>query len=128
MAAEGLVQLRDSHPASGDLSAHQYKIVVFDGSGELALAATAGTGGYVLLDKPDAQGKYGTILLAGKGKVIAGATVAKGDYLTNEVTTGHAVPLTAAAGTNETVVGIALEDGADGQLIKILVAPSIAQG
>lgn len=120
MAVEGLLQIRDSHPASGDLSSHQYKIVAIDGNAELALAATAGTGGFVLLDKPDAQGVNGTVLLLGKGKVIAGDTVASGAWLTNEVTTGHAV--TAAAGNN--AIGIALEDGVDGQLIKFLAVPS----
>ena len=121
-------QIRDSQPASADLSAHQYKIVVFDGSAELALAATAGTGGFILLDKPNAQGVQGTILLMGKGKVIAGGTVTAGAFLTNEVTTGHAVALTDGAGVSEVIVCIALEDGADGDLIKVLVAPSSTQG
>lgn len=120
MALEGMLQIRDSHPASADLSAHQYKVVNFDGSGELQLAATAGTGGFVLLDKPDAAGVNGTILLAGKGKVIAGATVAKGAFLTNEVTTGHAITAT----TGQNPIGIALEDGVDGQVIKFLATPT----
>lgn len=117
MALEGMLQIRDSQPVSGDLSAHQYKIVTFDGNAELALAATAGSGGFVLLDTPTSGN--GTILLAGKGKVIAGAAVSAGDMLSNEVTTGHAVTAT----TGQTVVGIALEDGVDGQLIKFLATP-----
>lgn len=119
MALEGMLTIRESVPASADLSSHQYKIVVYDGSGELALAATAGSGGFVLLDKPDAQGVNGTILLAGKGKVIAGDTVSAGDFLSNEVTTGHAVTAT----TGQAVIGVALEDGVDGQLIKFLAVP-----
>lgn len=119
MALEGLLQIRDSQPASADLSAHQYKIVQFDSSAELELSATGGAGGFVLLDKPDAQGVNGTILLAGKGKVIAGDTVAAGDTITNEVTTGHAITAT----TGNVVVGIALEDGVDGQLIKFIATP-----
>jgi len=119
MGLEGLLQIRDSQPASADLSAHQYKIVQFDATPELELSATGGAGGFVLLDKPDAQGINGTILLAGKGKVIAGDTVAAGAMLSNEVTTGHAITAT----TGDVVVGIALEDGVDGQLIKFIATP-----
>ena len=68
------------------------------------------------MDKPNAQGVNGTILLAGKGKVIAGATIAAGEFLTNEVTTGHATPAT----TGNAVFAQALEDGVDGDLIKVL--------
>ena len=128
MALSGLLQIRDSQPASADLSSHQFKVVNFDSSGELQLAAVAGAGGYILLDKPDAQGINGTILLVGKGKAIAGDTIAKGAFLTNEVTTGHVVALTGAAGASEVIVGIALDAAADGDLVKILVAPSSTQG
>jgi len=116
MALEGLLQIRDSQPASADLSSHQYKIVNFDGSGELQLAATQGAGGFVLLDKPNAAGVEGTILLAGKGKVIAGGTIAKGDFITNTVTTG----LAETAATGDVVVCVALEDAASGDLFKFL--------
>jgi hypothetical protein len=122
MAVEGMLQIRDSHPVSADLSAHQYKIVVLDASAELALAATGGTGGFVLLDTP-ASGN-GTILLAGKGKVIAGAAVSAGEFLSNEVTTGHAIPAT----TGDYIVGVALEDGVDGQVIKFLATPGAPAG
>lgn len=128
MALSGLLQIRDSQPASADLSAHQYKIVQFDGSGNLELSATAGDGGYILLDQPDALGVNGTILLMGKGKAIAGDTIAKGAFLTNEVTTGHVVALTAASGVSEVIVGIALDAAVDGDLVKILVTPSSTQG
>ena len=120
MALSGLVQIRDSQPVSADLSAHQYKIVNFDGSGNLQLAAVAGAGGYVLLETADAVGKNGTILLHGKGKVIAGAAVSKGDFLTNEVTTGHAI----TAVTGNTIIGIALDDAADGDLFKFYAVQS----
>lgn len=119
MALEGMLTIRESVPASADLSSHQYKIVVYDSNERLALAATGGSGGFILLDKPDALGVNGTILLAGKGKVIAGAAVAAGEFLSNEVTTGHAIP----AITGDAVVGVALEDGVDGQLIKVLAVP-----
>jgi len=128
MALSGLLQIRDSQPASADLSAHQFKVVNFDGSGELQLSATAGEGGFILLDQPDAAGINGTILLMGKGKAIAGDTIAKGAFLTNEVTTGHVVAVTGASGVSEVIVGIALDAAVDGDLVKIFVAPSSTQG
>ena len=120
MATSGLVQIRDAQPVSADLSAHQYKIVTFDGSGDLELAATGGTGGYVLLETADTAGLMGTILLAGKGKVIAGDTIAKGAFLTNEVTTGHAITAT----TGDVIMGIALEAAAVNDLFKFLAVQS----
>jgi hypothetical protein len=120
MALEGMLTIRESVPASADLSAHQYKIVEYDGSSELALSATGGNGGFILLDKPNAKGVNGTILLAGKGKVIFGDTVAAGAFLTNEVTTGHAITAT----TGDAVIGVALEAGVDGDLGKVYATQS----
>lgn len=120
MATSGLVQIRDSQPVSADLSAHRYKLVNFDGSGDLQLAAVGGAGGYVLLETADTAGKHGTILLHGKGKVIAGDTIAKGAFLTNEVTTGHAITAT----TGDIIIGIALADAVVNDVFKFYAVQS----
>lgn len=128
MAFSGLTQLLDSQPASADLSAHQFKVVVFDAAPELALAGATAGPGFVLQDKPNAQGTNGTILLGGKGKVIIGASVDAGDYLTTD-SGGLAVTAAPATGVNDEVFGIALEDGANsGELIKFLVNIFTQQG
>ncbi len=128
MAFSGLVQLLDSQPAAADLSAHQFKLVVFDATPELALAGATAGPAFILQDKPNAQTVNGTILLAGKGKVIIGAAVAAGEFLTPDAA-GLAVPAAPATGVNDEVCAIALEDGAtSGDLIKVLVVQFTLQG
>lgn len=119
MALEGLLQIRHSYPASADLSAAQYKFVVFDATPELALAGAGAGPAFCLLDKPDAQGENGTILLVGKGKVTAGAAVNAGDLITPDAN-GDAV--TAVAG--DMVAGVALDDAVDGDVFTFLAVQS----
>lgn len=128
MAFSGLVQLLDTQPASADLSAHQFKLVLMNATPELALAGATLGPAFVLQDKPNAQGVNGTILLGGKGKVIIGAAVSAGDFLTSDAA-GLAVTAAPAAGVNDEVFGIALEDGANsGELIKFVVNIFTMQG
>lgn len=127
MAFSGLVQLLHVIPASADLSAHQFKIVTIDGTPELALAGATELG-FVLQDKPNAAGVGGTILLAGKGKVIIGAAVAAGDWLVADAA-GLAIPAVTATGVNDEIIGMALEDGAaSGDLIEFNATQFTLQG
>lgn len=127
MALEGLLQIRDSQPASADLSAHQFKFVVFDATPELALAGATAGPAFLLLDKPNAQGVEGAILLMGKGKCIAGGTIAAGDYITPDAS-GLAVAAAPATGVNDEVCGIALEDAVSGDLFKFNAVQFTLQG
>lgn len=127
MGLEGLLQIRDSQPASADLSADQYKFVVFDATPELALAGATAGPAFVLLDKPNAQGVEGTILLMGKGKCIAGAAIAAGDYITPDAA-GLAAVAAPATGVNDEVCGIALEDAATSDVFKFMVVQFTLQG
>jgi hypothetical protein len=104
MATEGLEQGLTTVAASADLSAHQFKLVTFDGSAELALAG-AGVDCNVLIDKPAAAGVSGTILLSGIGKVIAGGTISAGDALAS-----NASGLAVTATSTDYIFGRALED------------------
>jgi len=127
MATSGLEQILSSKPASADLSADQYKFVNFDATPELQLAG-AGEVGYILQDKPTAQGNNGTILLAGKGKVIIGEAISAGEFLTPDAA-GLAVLAAPATGVNEEVCCEALEDGANsGDLISVFVNRFTLQG
>lgn len=119
MGLEGLLQIRESAPASADLSAAQYKFVVFDATPELALAGAGAGPAFVLLDKPNAQGVEGTILLVGKGKVTAGGAINAGQLITPDAS-GNAV----AAVAGNMVAGIALEDAASGDVFKFLAVQS----
>ncbi len=122
MATEGLVVLLTTLPASADLSAHQFKLVTFDGTPELALAG-AGVDCNVLMDKPDAQGVSGTILLVGIGKVEAGETIAGGDLLAAD-----AAGLAVVAAGVDYVFGRALEDAVVGDRFRFYTTTANAGG
>jgi len=59
-------------PASADLSANQFFVVVRDGNGEIAVAGD-GLGDGILVDEPAAQGESATVQYRGEGKGVAGA-------------------------------------------------------
>jgi hypothetical protein len=84
--------------------------------------------GYALNDA--AIGEFVAVHLlsmGGQAKGIAGGTIAIGDYLVNNSTTGKVTKLTLGA-SNQFCVGKAVQAGADGQLIAISVSDFIAQG
>ena len=103
---------------AGDMSSNQYKVV--DAAG--ALAGNTGTGGLGILQNKPKAGETAAVAVGGVSKAIAGATIAVGDKLTNETTTGHVIPATS---TNR-VIGIALTAGNDTEIVSMLVVPSNA--
>lgn len=116
MALEGRVDVRHSVPAGADLSAFQYRFVQI--SSDVLAAPAAGGNGYVLVTKPDAAGKNGTIILSGKTKVEAGTGgLTAGVPIMVEDATGVAVDATA---TNK-IVGVALESVSAGEIGQIYV-------
>jgi hypothetical protein len=122
MATEGMDQVFDAIDASADLSAHQFKLVTLDATPELALAG-AGVDCNVLVDKPNAQGVSGTILLVGIGKVKAGGAISGGDLLASDAA-GLAVT---AAGTDY-IFGRALEDAATNDVFRFIATTAQAGG
>ena len=127
MATTGRVDLRASFPASTNLSSHQFKLVVLNATPELALAGATAGPAFVLIDKPNAQLVNGTVILAGKTKVIAGGAVNAGDYITPDAA-GLAVVAAPATGVNDEVCGIALEDAATTDKFSILAVQFTLQG
>lgn len=130
MAQEGLLQIRDSFDASTDLSSNQYHFVNLDGSDELQLAGD-GEQGFVLVNKPDAQGKQGTVILVGKAKVVAGGSINALDNVASDangeaVTATNATVDTTTSTSAQDVAGdqvnaIALEGASSGDVFKVLV-------
>ncbi len=105
--------------ASADLSAHQFKFMAVDSSSQLALqtSSTAANAG-VLLDKPDAQGKVGTLAIGGMTKVEAGATVTAGAQGMADGT-GRVIDHT---GVNMSA-GVIIDGGAVGEVVRVLLQP-----
>lgn len=119
MAVEGRQDLW-SFTAGADLSSKQYHLVKLNASGQIVLAEAGDKAIGVLVDNPG-SGETGTVAVAGITKVVAGAAVAAGAYLSSDAnaqaitatdtnvdgsTTGtHIIgqALSAASGANEFV-------------------------
>lgn len=104
--------------AAADLSAAQFKAVVIDSAGKVALPGVAGAVvDGVLQDKPLA-GQSASVCVSGVSKIEAGATVAPGDLVAIDAT-NRAVT---AVATNH-AFGRALTGGDIGTLISVLLLP-----
>lgn len=90
-------------------------------SGEVVAAALATDKAIgVVQDDVDAGNTASVKLRNGSGtyKVIAGGTIAVGDYVASDAS-GHAVATTTA---NDEVVGLAVEAGVDNDLVEVIPA------
>lgn len=128
MALEGRQDLW-SFPTSTDLSGNQYHIVDLDTSGNLVIAGAGARGIGVLVDTPKA-GQSGSVVIAGITKVVAGAAIAAGDYISSNAT-GQAVPATATdvtGGTTGTpIIGQALSAAsAAGELVTVVIGRGLS--
>lgn len=115
--------------ATEDLSGEQYHAVYLTddfavtsiSDSNVASFAQAGIG--VLQNDPDADGKAAEVVCIGICRAEAGGTLAQGDYLTinndGEFIAGALEATTTAA--DRGIIGRALADAADGDIIDILV-------
>lgn len=119
MATENNQHFIPGRVAAADLSALQHRCMLIDSSGEVA-QQTSGGGRVdgILQDKPDAQGKSASVVYAGTSKVEAGATVTQGAKVMTD-TVGRAVDWT----TTNHAFGVALDGGAVGEKIEVLLLP-----
>lgn len=110
-----------SAPASADLSASQFCAVLYNSSGEIALAAANGPMDGVLQDKPEASGRAGCVGINGVTKAVASAAIAAGANVA-VATSGQ---FKTAASTN-VVVGRAVTAATGaGSIFSLLIARSI---
>ena len=109
-------QSRDTRTfeAGGDLSAGQFKFVALAADGQIDLATDGAAAVGVLLNEPDAAGKAATVVVSGKTAVTAGGSITAGDDIASDLN-GDAI----TAATGDIIVGYALEDGVDGQVIAV---------
>lgn len=114
--------------AAEDLSAHQYKLVKLNSSGEL-VAAGAGDVAFVLQNKPK-EGEVGTYATAGRVKAVAGGTITPNELLSANAS-AEIVAATAEVVTEEKistqgtrVIGYALEAGASGDIVAFRATPT----
>lgn len=74
-----------------------------------------------------ALGERCAVVIAGLADCTLGATVTRGTRLTADAS-GRAIPAAPAAGSNVQIIGWARQSGVVGDVIEILVAPSVMQG
>lgn len=74
-----------------------------------------------------ASGERIDVIHEGIADLKLGGTVARGDFLTTDAS-GQGVTAAPAAGTNNQIVGKALVSGVSGDIIPVLIAPSMLQG
>ena len=111
-----VMQSRDTRTfiAGEALTTHQFKFVTLEADGQVDAADTAGENCIgVLLNEP-AAGAAATVVLSGKVMVEAGASITAGAAIATNAA-GEAITAT----TGHIVMGYALEDGVDGQIIAI---------
>lgn len=100
--------------AGQDLSAHQFHFVTMAADGQIDPTGAGARADGVLLNKPSAAGQAATVCYDGRVMVEAGGVISRGDAIASNAG-GEAVE---AASTN-VILGYALEDGVDGQIITI---------
>lgn len=120
-------QLFKNYSAGGAIAA--YTIVKFSGA-ETVVAAAAVSDALVGVshDIAAASGERVDVAHDGIVFVVAGAAFGQGALLTSDAS-GRAVAAAPAAGTNNRVIGIALEAAtAAGDVVRILLSPGQIQG
>ena len=102
-------------PAGADLRTHQFKFVSVDANGAVVLTDNDAKAQGVLQNAPN-TGEAATIAISGRVKVACGAGVTRG----GDIASG-ANGAGKNAGTASEVLGTALETGANGRIISILL-------
>ena len=101
--------------------ANDYDVLQADG----ATAAAKLLG--ITMEVAAASGERVDVVHCGVADVKLGGTVARGDPITSDAS-GNGVAAAPGAGTNNRIIGIALISGVSGDIIPVLVAPSMLQG
>ncbi len=105
-------------------------LVVFttnDGEVNAAAAATGKIAGVV--DQPGGakSGERVDVVLFGPAEVVAGGTIAAGDFITSDAD-GNAVAAAPATGVNNVVAGRSLTKAVEDDIVKVFINPGSLQG
>jgi hypothetical protein len=118
----------------GSAAITAYTIVKFGAADDTVSPAAAATDLLIgvanelgLSASDQAQGATLDVIQAGPAEVVLGGTVTRGQKLTAN-SSAQAVAAAPAAGSNVQVIGIAMKSGVSGDIIPVLVAPSVMQG
>lgn len=103
------------------------KMGAANGAVILAAAAADQPVGVSVTSIDPASGARVDVVHAGIYEIKAGGTITRGARVTSDAT-GQAVAAAPAGGTNNGIVGIALQDAAAGDMVDVLINPCTFQG
>jgi Uncharacterized conserved protein (DUF2190) len=124
MARNGLTK---SYLAEAAISAFRIVKVGAADLGALQAAAVADKFIGISTEVDTVSGERLDVIHEGIADLKLGGTVARGDSLTTDAS-GQGVTAAPAGGTNNQVIGRALTSGVSGDIIPVMVAPSVLQG
>lgn len=124
MANNGLTK---SYLAEAAISAARIVKVGANDYGVLVAVAVADKIIGISTEIDAASGERIDVVHEGIADLKLGGTVARGDFITTDAS-GQGVTAAPAAGTNNQIVGKALISGVSGDIIPVLIAPSMLQG
>lgn len=126
MANNGLTK---SYTAEGAISANRIVKVGAADWGALQAASAAVTEFMigVSTEVDSVSGERVDVVHEGIANLKLGGTVARGAPVTSDAS-GQGVAPAPAAGTNNRIIGFALVSGVNGDIIPVLLAPSVMQG
>lgn len=121
------IGLTKSYTAEGAISANRIVKVGAADWGALQAAAVSDKLIGISTEIDAASGERVDVVHEGIADLKLGGTVARGDFLTSDAS-GQGVVAAPAGGTNNQIIGKALISGVSGDIIPVLVAPSMLQG
>lgn len=124
MANNGLTK---SYTAEAAISANRIVKVGAADYGVLTAAAVSDKLLGITTEIDAASGERVDVIHEGIADLKLGGTVARGDFLTSDAS-GQGVAAAPAAGTNNQIIGKALVSGVSGDVIPVLISPSMLQG
>lgn len=113
--SQSVKDLEITRAAGADLSAKRYYIVKLDTAGAIVLAAAATQNIVGVLQNKPQSGEAGIYRFGGTTKVIAGGTIAIGDWVTSD-SAGKAVATTT---DGDITIGRALESAVSGDIFEV---------
>ena len=121
------ILLTKSFNAGGALAANSIVKVGANDYDVLQAAAVSDKLLGITTEVASASGERADVIVIGIADLKINGTVARGDQLTSDAS-GLGVTAAPAAGTNNRIIGTALISGVAGDIIPVLVGPSMLQG
>lgn len=118
------------YPFAAGATVNPSRIVKIGAADSTVIQGAAATDRFVGVSDKNisrASGEIVDVIVSGVAVVKAGGSISRGAAVTSDAS-GQAVAAAPAAGTNNGIVGWALDAASSGDLVSVLIAPSVIQG